>query len=73
MTPQEVWQKKEMKNKIHKTIKSIISEKRFNFLNYKELEDIYSKYQTNEFKDWAFIWRLFCLNEFIRVWKLDVS
>ena len=73
VSPQEVWQKGEFKTVLDKGYSELLVERPLYFLAYDEIADLYHEYQIGKYHDWAFIWRVFCLHEFIKLWKLDVE
>ena len=67
ITPQQKWQKEELKHWFDTGFDSIKTNGLFNFLDKDKIAQIYSEYQKGTFKDYGFIWRLNCLSE----WKKE--
>ena len=65
ITPQEVWQKKELKHLIDKSVTSLD----LPFINRKELLNKYELYKNGNSADWAFWWRVYCLNEWLNLFQ----
>jgi asparagine synthase (glutamine-hydrolysing) len=70
VSPQEVWQKTILKNDMDKVFEVIKTDGLFDFINSSKLYDIYQKYHQNKMNDWTFIWRLYCLYKWKKVWKI---
>ncbi len=70
VSPQELWQKTLLKDELDKIFENIKTDGLFDFLNKERLYDIYQNYQKNSFKDWAFIWRVYCLYKWKVLWEV---
>jgi len=70
VSPQEEWQKTILKEEFDKTFKEIAKEGIFKFINHQQIDDIYNRYRANNFNDWAFIWRIYCLYRWKKVWSI---
>jgi asparagine synthase (glutamine-hydrolysing) len=71
VSPQEYWQKKELKFLLDEGFKEIKANNIFNFLNGEMLYKYYESYQNNKFNDWTFIWRIFALYKWKNTWKVE--
>lgn len=71
ITPQQKWQKEELKHWFDTGFDSIKTNGLFNFLDKDKIAQIYSEYQKGTFKDYSFIWRLRCLIEWKKVWGVN--
>lgn len=71
ISPQEIWQKNILKIEFNKTFEEIKCKGVFDFINSEKVYALYSKYQANELNDWAFIWRVYCLYRWKKVWKVN--
>ena len=68
ISPQEVWQKTILKEELDKSFESIKNNGIFDFIDNKRVYDIYTQYKSNNFNDWSFIWRIYCLYRWKKVW-----
>jgi asparagine synthase (glutamine-hydrolysing) len=70
ISPQEVWQKNEFKSMFDKTFTDIANDGIFNFLDSSEIIEKYKLYQDGKFTDWHYIWKLFILFHWKKVWDI---
>ncbi len=71
VSPQEIWQKEELKDEFDRVFEDIRANGLFNFLNHEEIYSLYIKYQGNQFHDWSLIWRFYCLYYYKKVWNIE--
>lgn len=71
VSPQEVWQRTLLKETFDETFKAIQTEGLFPFIDGKTVYRLYLDYQEQKMDDWAFIWRLYCLYQWKKVWNID--
>jgi len=71
ISPQEAWQKTILQNEFEKVFEEINKNGIFIFINEKQIYDIYQKYKNNQFSDWPFIWRVYCLYKWKKVWDIN--
>ena len=76
VTPQEKWQRKELKPYLDEVFSNNF-ESKFSFINDKEVKKIYSDYASGQNNDWTLVWRLANLYEWQRSfverdWKASV-
>ena len=72
ISPQEIWQKKEFKSVLDRGFSELLDNHPVFFLDYDEIGKMYDEYQEGRYHDWAFIWRIFCLHEYMKIWNLNV-
>lgn len=70
ISPQEVWQKRELKDDFDKVFSIVREEGLFTFLNNQHIYELYKNYQKGKFKDWTLIWRIYCLYYYKKVWNI---
>lgn len=70
ISPQEVWQKNELKNDFDKVFLDIKENGLFEFIDNKRVYELYELYQSNNFHDWGLIWRFYCLYYYKKVWNI---
>ena len=70
VSPQEVWQKEDLKLMFDKTFEDISEQGFCSCIDHKRVFELYQKYKSGDFSDWAFIWRCFCLKRFMDVWAV---
>ena len=70
VSPQEVWQKNELKPSLDATFEKIRHEGLTGVVSGEKVFQMYQDYQKGLFTDWAFIWRCYCLHHFVRVWNI---
>jgi asparagine synthase (glutamine-hydrolysing) len=70
ISPQEIWQKKELKDEFDRVFELINKEGLFEFLDNKKIYELYQNYQKGLFNDWALIWRFYCLYYYTKVWNI---
>ena len=70
ISPQEIWQKTELKDEFDKVFIDIKEHGLFDFLDHNRIYELYIKYQNNEFHDWVLIWRFYCLYYYKKVWNI---
>jgi len=73
VSPQEVWQKTFLAKDLNESFEAIEKEGLFDFIDSKQLYALYGAYKNNEFNDWAFIWRAYCLYRWKKVWRVSDS
>jgi len=71
ISPQEVWQKTLLKDELDKSFKEIKKDGIFDFIDNERVYDIYYEYKSDNFHDWAFIWRIYCLYRWKKVWSIN--
>jgi asparagine synthase (glutamine-hydrolysing) len=71
VSPQEVWQKTLLKDDLDSCFLEIEKDGVFEFIDKNRLNRIYKEYTENRFDDWAFIWRVYCLYRWKKVWNID--
>jgi asparagine synthase (glutamine-hydrolysing) len=70
VSPQEVWQKNELKLSFDSTFEEIRHNGLAGVVDGGKVFQLYRDYQAGVFTDWAFIWRCYCLHHFVRVWNI---
>ncbi len=70
ISPQEVWQKQELKEEFDNVFEIIKNEGLFEFLDSNKIYDLYKKYQDGLFNDWTLIWRFYCLYYYKKTWDI---
>ncbi len=70
VSPQEVWQKNELKEDFDRVFYEINNKGLFSFLDNKKIYKLYKDYQGGSFKDWSLIWRFYCLHYFKETWDI---
>jgi len=70
VSPQEEWQKTILCNEFDKVFEDIKQNGIFDFINTKQIYLLYQQYKQNKFHDWAFIWRIYCLYKWKKVWSI---
>ena len=73
ISPQEIWQKNDLKSTLDNVFNELLERKLLSFLDYDDLAKIYNEYHKGKYTDWTFIWRVFCLHKYIDVWGLKVN
>lgn len=71
ISPQESWQKNELRAEFDKCFASIEANGLFDFVNTNSLVLLYKDYVENKHNDWAIIWRIYCLYKWKEVWLLN--
>jgi len=71
ISPQEIWQREVLKDELDLVFKEIYKNGIFDFIDKKRIYDLYQKYQNRKFNDWAFIWRVYCLYKWKKVWGIQ--
>ena len=73
LTPQQHWQLfGPLSIKMETRLTEILASKQFPFLDYDHLKTLNGNEASNR-GDLYFWWRLFCLDEYVRVWNLAVT
>ncbi len=67
-SPQEKWQKAQLKTHFDEIFKEIEVKGIFEFLNTENILKIYKDYTSNKNEDWSFIWRVYCLFQWKKKW-----
>ncbi|AII13932.1 asparagine synthase (glutamine-hydrolyzing) [Campylobacter iguaniorum] len=70
VSPQEIWQRTILKDDLDLAFGDIKQNGLFGFINTKKLIDMYNSYQEGKDQDWAFIWRVYCLYKWKKVWNV---
>lgn len=70
ISPQEMWQKKDLAFLLDKAFNAISQEGLFVFLDTQDILNKYNKYKDGIFKDWHYIWRVFVLYRWKKIWKI---
>lgn len=68
VSPQEVWQKTILTDEFDAVFDDIAVNGLFNFIDHKSVYKTYTDYKSNIHDDWAFIWRIYCLYKWKKVW-----
>jgi asparagine synthase (glutamine-hydrolysing) len=71
VSPQEVWQKTLLKDDLDSCFLEIEREGIFDFIDRDRLTKVYIEYKEGRFDDWAFIWRVYCLYRWKKVWRVN--
>ncbi len=71
VSPQEIWQKNELMLIFDETFQEIKLNGITGMLDGQKIYEKYIDYKSGKFKDWAFIWRCFCLMHYCRVWGIE--
>ena len=71
VSPQELWQKTVLKEELDAAFEEIGRSGLFRFLDHGKIVDIYRQYQLKKLDDWAFVWRVYCLYKWKKVWGVD--
>ncbi|WP_164718225.1 asparagine synthase (glutamine-hydrolyzing) [Colwellia sp. Arc7-635] len=67
-SPQELWQKNEMKTELDACFKDIEKNGLFDFIDTSALILLYQEYTVDKHNDWAVIWRVYCLYKWKLMW-----
>jgi asparagine synthase (glutamine-hydrolysing) len=67
-SPQEIWQKNELKDELDACFKEIEKNGLFDFIETSEITSLYKQYTDNKLADWAVIWRIYCLYKWKMLW-----
>ena len=70
ISPQEIWQKGELKSEFDAVFEDIKENGLFEFLDHNRIYELYIEYQKGIFCDWAMIWRFYCLYYYKKVWNI---
>lgn len=70
VSPQEIWQKTALRTEFDATFDKIKADGLAGITNGEKIYELYCDYQTGKFNDWAFIWRCFCLYNYLKVWGI---
>lgn len=70
ITPQEYWQKNELKGLFDSAFNDIKINGLFSFLDKNQIINTYERYQKDDFSDWQFIWRVYALYNWKKVWGI---
>lgn len=70
VSPQEIWQKTILKKSFDEVFKDIEVNGLFDFLDNKQIYRVYTEYKEGELDDWSFIWRIYCLYQWKKVWRV---
>jgi asparagine synthase (glutamine-hydrolysing) len=70
ISPQEIWQKNELKEEFDKVFEDIKENGLFKILNHQKIYQLYTQYQDGVFHDWVLIWRFYCLYYYKKVWNI---
>ncbi|MDL2346081.1 asparagine synthase (glutamine-hydrolyzing) [Campylobacter hyointestinalis] len=70
VSPQEIWQKTILKSNLDLAFEDIKRDGLFSFINTEQLIARYNAYQDNRDQDWAFVWRVYCLYKWKKVWSI---
>lgn len=71
VSPQEVWQRSILRDDFETVFKEIQRGNIFQFIDGQKVYTLFEEYQKNNFSDWAFIWRIYCLYKWKEVWGID--
>ncbi len=71
VSPQELWQKNILCKEFDDVFASIKNEGLFSFINHHEITKLYQRYQEGESVDWGFIWRIYILYKWKKVWNIN--
>lgn len=70
ISPQEIWQKSELKYEFDIVFEDIRKNGIFDFLDNDVIYGLYREYQIGKFNDWALIWRFYCLYYYKKIWNI---
>lgn len=70
ISPQEIWQKYELKEDFDKVFLDIKENGLFDFIDNNRVFELYELYKQNKLDDWTLIWRFYCLYYYKKVWKV---
>lgn len=70
VSPQEVWQKTILKDELDKAFKDIEKNGLFDFINKKNIIELYENYKNNRLNDWAVIWNIYVVYKWKKIWKI---
>ena len=68
VSPQQMWQKKELVGEFDSVFAEISQNGLFKFLNTESIDVLYKSYKSGDNDDWAFIWRIYCLYKWKQQW-----
>lgn len=68
VSPQEFWQKNELAKLFADEFAGIKAHGLFDFLDVGKLVSTYNAYRDGSNNDWGYIWRIFCLSRWKKVW-----
>lgn len=71
ISPQEMWQKNDLAFLLDKAFNAISREGLFAFLDTQDILNRYDKYKDDIFKDWHYVWRVFVLYRWKKIWKIE--
>ena len=71
VSPQKIWQKTLLADDLDKTFGQIRKEGIFHFIDSEQIYSLYEAYKNGHFDDWAFIWRIYCLYKWKKVWSIQ--
>jgi asparagine synthase (glutamine-hydrolysing) len=70
ISPQEIWQKNELKFLFDETFNNIANEGIFEFIDKEDVCKKYELYKNGLFDDWHYIWKIFILFNWKKVWEV---
>lgn len=70
LSPQEKWQKDILSQEFDRVFNEIKENGIFDFLDNKRLYELYINYKNNKLHDWPFIWRVYSLYQWKKVWDV---
>ncbi len=70
ISPQEVWQKNELKEDFDKVFLDIKENGLFCFIDNNRVFELYELYKQNKLNDWTLIWRFYCLYYYKKAWEM---
>lgn len=75
VSPQELWQKNELKLELDNCFDVIQKEGLFDFIEKDAVVSLYQEYKKGISNDWAVIWRIYCLYKWKKIWieKVEVG
>lgn len=70
VSPQESWQRNELKPELDRVFEDIRINGLFDFMNSASIDNFYQEYVAMTHNDWALVWRLFCLYKWKKIWMV---
>lgn len=67
VSPQEVWQKNELREQLVECFNEIRQGYLSDILNVRDLSRRYNLYKEGRFNDWAYIWRIYCFYKWAKL------
>lgn len=71
VSPQEIWQKNQLKNVLDGAFAEIRENGLFEFFDHHQAYLLYQQYQNDLFDDWTVIWRIYCLYQYKKIWNIE--